>query len=82
MWMSLAALIVSAVSVVAQQPRAPEGVAVSGRITILEKPGSIATDVGSTVIFLELAAPGKGTADAKDVQIALQSSNSCRVCAW
>lgn len=72
-WMSLAALVVSAVSVVAQQPRTPEGVAVSGRITILEKPGSVATDVGSTVIFLEPTAPGKGTASPMDVQIAMQS---------
>ena len=71
--MSLAALGVSAVSVVAQQPRAPEGVAVSGRITILEKPGIVATDVGSTVIFLEPSAPGKGTAGPMDVHIAMQS---------
>ena len=71
--MSLAALVVSAVSVLAQQPRTPEGVAVSGRITILEKPGSVATDVGSTVIFLEPTASGKGTASPMDVQIAMQS---------
>ena len=72
-WMSLAALGASAVSLVAQQPRAAEGVAVSGRVTILEKPGSVATDVGSTVIFLEPTAPGKGTAGPMDVQIAMQS---------
>jgi plastocyanin len=71
--MSLAALIVSAVSVVAQQPRASEGVAVSGRITILDKPGSVATDVGNTVIFLEPSAGGKGTVGATDAQIAMQS---------
>jgi plastocyanin len=71
--MSLAALAVSAVSVEPQQPRAPEGVAVSGRVTILEKPGSVATDVGSTVIFLEPTASGKGTASPMDVQIAMQS---------
>jgi len=71
MW--IAALIVSAVSVPAQQPRAPEGVAVSGRITILEKPGAVATDVGSTVIFLEPAGAGKGTVRPTDVQIAMQS---------
>jgi plastocyanin len=71
--MPLAALMVSAVSVVAQQPRAPEGVAVSGRIRVLDKPGSVATDVGNTVIFLEPATTGKGTAAARDVQIAMQS---------
>ena len=70
MW--IAALIVSAVSVAAQQPRAPEGVAVSGRITILEKPGAVATDVGSTVIFLEPTGAGKGTRPT-DVHIAMQS---------
>src|SRR5688572_3749340 len=71
--MSLAALLVSAVSVVAQQPRAPEGVAVSGRVTILEKSGGVTTDVGSTVIFLERSGPGKGAAGPMDVQIAMQS---------
>lgn len=72
-WMSLAALIVSAVSVAAQQWRALEGVAVSGRVTILEKPGSTTADVGNTVIFLEPVAGGKGMASALDVQIAMQS---------
>ena len=72
-WMWIAALVVSAVSVPAQQLRAPEGVAVGGRITILEQPGKVATDVGSTVIFLEPAAGGKGTVTAADVQIAMQS---------
>jgi plastocyanin len=71
MW--LAALMVSAVSVPAQQPRALDGVAVSGRITILENPGVVATDVGSTVIFLEPTAGGKGTVGTTDVQIAMQS---------
>ena len=71
MW--IAALVVSAVSVPAQQPRGPEGVAVSGRITILEQPGKVATDVGSTVIFLEPIAGGKGTVAAMDVEIAMQS---------
>ncbi|HJU67395.1 MAG TPA: hypothetical protein VJ650_04035 [Gemmatimonadaceae bacterium] len=72
-WMSLAALVLSAVSVRAQQPRAPDGVAVSGRITIVEQPGKVATDVGSTVIFLEPVAIGKGTVGTTDVQIAMQS---------
>jgi plastocyanin len=70
--MSVAALVAGAVSVVAQQTRGPEGVAVSGRITILEKPGTVATDVGSTVIYLEPATPSKG-AGPTDVQIAMQS---------
>lgn len=72
-WMSLAALVLSAVSVPAQQPRGSDGVAVGGRITILEQPGKVATDVGSTVIFLEPAAAGKGTVGTTDVQIAMQS---------
>ena len=71
MW--LAALMVSAVSVPAQQPRAPDGVAVSGRITIVENPGVVATDVGSTVIILEPTGSGKGTVGTTDVQIAMQS---------
>jgi plastocyanin len=71
MW--IPALVVSAVSVLAQQPRALEGVAVSGRITMLEQPGKVATDVGSTVIFLEPTAGGKGTVAARDVHIAMQS---------
>ena len=71
MW--LAALMVSAVSVPAQQPRAPDGVAVSGRIMILENPGVVATDVGSTVIFLEPTGAGKGMVGTTDVQIAMQS---------
>ena len=71
--MSLAALGLGAVSVAAQQPRALDAVAVSGRITILEQPGKVATDVGSTVIFLEPTAAGKGTVGATDVQIAMQS---------
>ena len=71
MW--LAALTVSAVSVVAQRPNTPEEFAVSGRITILENPGVVATDVGSTVIFLEPVAAGKGTAAPMAVQIAMQS---------
>ena len=72
-WMWIAALVVSAVSVPAQQPRTPDGVTVSGRVTILEQPGKVATDVGSTVIFLEPAAGSKGTAGTTDVQIAMQS---------
>lgn len=72
-WMSLAALVLSAVSVPAQQPRGSDGVAVGGRITILEQPGKVATDVGSTVIFLAAAAAGKGTVGTTDVQIAMQS---------
>jgi plastocyanin len=72
-WTWIAALTVSAVSVPAQQPRAPDGVAVSGRITLLEKPGIAATDVGSTVIFLEPTGAGKGTVRPTDVQIAMQS---------
>jgi plastocyanin len=71
--MALAALTVSAVSVGSQPPRGSDGVAVSGRVTILERPGLVATDVGSTVIFLEPALPGKGTPNAMDVQIAMQS---------
>jgi plastocyanin len=71
--MALAALTVSAVSVAAQQSRGSDGVAVSGRVTILEKPGLVATDVGSTVIFLEPTTHGKGTTGAMDVQIAMQS---------
>ena len=71
MW--LAALMVSAVSVPAQQPRASDGVAVSGRVTILENPGVVATDVGSTVIFLEPTGAGKGMVGTTDVQIAMQS---------
>ena len=72
-WTWLAALMVSAVSVPAQQPRAPDGVAVSGRITILDKPGKVATDVGNTVIFLVQTDGGKGAVEATDVQIAMQS---------
>jgi plastocyanin len=72
-WMWIAALVVSAVSVPAQQSRAPEGATMSGRITILEQPGKVATDVGSTVIFLEPAGGGKGTVAATDLQIAMQS---------
>ena len=72
-WMWIAALVVSAVSVPAQQSRAPEGATVGGRITILEQPGKVATDVGSTVIFLEPVGGGKGTVTAADVQIAMQS---------
>jgi plastocyanin len=71
MW--LAALTMSAVAVPAQQPRPSDRVAVSGRITIVEKPGKVATDVGSTVIFLVPADAGKGTTGATDVQIAMQS---------
>ena len=73
MWMSLSALGLSAVSVLAQQPRGSDGVAVGGRITILDQPGKVATDVGSTVIFLEPAAAGKGIVGTTDVQIAMQS---------
>ncbi len=72
-WMWIAALVVSAISVLAQQPRTPDGVMVSGRITILEEPGKVATDVGSTVIFLEPIAGGKGMAGTADVHIAMQS---------
>lgn len=72
-WTWLAALMVSAVSVPAQPQRAPDGVAVSGRITVLEKPGKVATDVGSTVIFLVPADGRKGEVAATDVQIAMQS---------
>ena len=72
-WMALAALTVSAVSVGSQPSRGSDGVAVSGRVTILERPGLVATDVGSTVIFLAPVAAGKGTADAMNVQIAMQS---------
>jgi plastocyanin len=71
--MSVAALVAGAVSVVARQARAPEGVPVSGRVTILEKPGTVATDVGSTVIYLEPATPSKGAAGPTDVEIAMQS---------
>ena len=72
-WMSIAALMVSAVSVAAQQPVAGGGVPVSGRITMLEKPGSVAGDVGSTVIFLEMGSLGKGSTEATNAQIVLQS---------
>jgi plastocyanin len=71
--MSVAALVAGAVSVVARQARAPEGVPVSGRVTILEKPGTVATDVGSTVIYLAPTAASKGAVSPTDVEIAMQS---------
>ena len=79
-WMWIPALIVSAVSVLAQQPRALEGVAVSGRITMLEQPGKVATDVGSTVIFLDDRG-GRGGA-ARDVQIRAVEAIRDTACGW